>query len=96
MRITVPLNGSNAINWHALKDHTEFLYRRIADRDRALLFVEALYDVPVPLFTGHVANEWYFGHLLYDLKDRLEPALSMEKPPLELDLEKWSVPRWVI
>ncbi len=96
MRITVPLNGSKAINWHALKDHPEFLYRRIADGDRALLFVEALYDVPVPLFTGHVANEWYFGHLLYDLKDRLEPALSTEKPPLKLDLEKWSVPRWVI
>ncbi len=96
MRVTVPLSPSSSINWHALHDHAEFLFRRIADRDRSLLFVEALYDVQRPQFADHCANEWYFGHLLYELKDQLEPALDPGSTVHGSPLEKWSVARWVI
>ena len=95
-RVRVPLGEQAAIDWHALREQRTFLYRRIADQDRSLLFVEALYTVPAPVFRDHVATEWYYGHLLYDLKDKLEPMLRSQRPCPQLPLEQWSVPRWVI
>ncbi len=96
MRVTIPLPNAGPINWHALENERTFLYRRVADESRELLFVEALYDVKAPQFSNGSAREWYFGHILYDLVEELEPLRSRHPVRTGLPWQQWSVPRWVI
>lgn len=96
MRVTIPITNAGPINWHALDDVHVFLFRRIADQERDLLFVDALYDVGSPEFIGDRAKDWYFGHVCYAPIDPLEQLNSRHSDRSGIPLQQWSVPRWVI
>src|SRR5690606_35750228 len=96
MRITIPLGDRKGADWHTLRDHQQFLFRRVADRDRAVLCVGEAQGSDTPKFNGNVADDWYYGHIQYDLNEELEPIRSRHPAIEGLPLTRWSVPRWVI
>ena len=96
MRITIPLGDRKGADWSALRNERHFLYRRITDRDRAVLFVGEA-DVPATLsFDRNNAVDWYYGHIQYDLNEELEPIRSRHPVIGGPPLSHWAVPRWVI
>lgn len=97
MRQTFRLSHSGPINWQALRAHSEFLYRRVADQDRAVLGVGILESFGEPVFTEKgTAPDWIFGYFSYDLKDRLELLRPRLVPDPEQALSSWWTPRWVV
>ncbi|MGV3636345.1 MAG: anthranilate synthase component I family protein [Flavobacteriales bacterium] len=68
------------------------LYRRMADRDRAVLAVGLLREVDAPVFDarGH-ADEWYFGVLRYEWRHALFGTDGEDA-----DHTRWYIPRYVI
>lgn len=74
-----------------------FLYRRVADRARAVLGVGVHAWLERPAFDASgAASDWTFGHLGYDLKNELEPLTSRLPDEQGHPLQQWFVPRIVI
>ena len=97
MRQTFRLSHSGPINWQALRAHPEFLYRRVADQDRAVLGVGVLESFEEPIFNEvGTASDWIFGYFNYDLKDQLEQLQPRLIPDPEQALSSWWTPRWVM
>lgn len=97
MRQTYRLSHSAAINWQALSPHQHFLYRRVADQDRAVLGVGMLESFEEPVFNSDgTATDWLFGHFHYDLKDRLEDLKARHAHESGEQLSLWWKPRWVL
>jgi para-aminobenzoate synthetase component 1 len=97
MRSTIRITPHGPLHWPALQPFDNFLYRRVADRDREVLAVGCHEQVNVPRFTpqGRV-EDWTFGHLCYDLKEQLEGLPSRHAPDEEFPMEHWFIPRWVM
>jgi len=73
------------------------MYRRIADRGRAVLAVGILENVVAPTFNKqHHVADWTFGALRYEWKDDLEPALKTAFPSSEVPDCSWTFPRFVV
>lgn len=73
------------------------MYRRVADRDRAVLAVGVLENVIVPSFNNqHQVADWTFGALRYEWKDALEPGLKSAFPPSDQPHCSWTIPRFVV
>lgn len=97
MRQTFRLPHSGSINWQALRPYSEFLYRRVADQDRAVLAVDAIEVCEEPVFNAEgIAADWFFGYFSYDLKDRLEDLQPQLRPNADLPPSRWWRPRWVL
>lgn len=97
MRHTFRPKHSGTINWKALRDHPQFLYRRVADQDRAVLGVGVLESFKEPIFNeqGRVPD-WLVGYFRYDLKDALEQLHPRLKAEPDQDPSRWWTPRWVL
>jgi para-aminobenzoate synthetase component I len=93
-RLRILLDDPGTVNWHALADQPHFLYRRIADKNRAFLFVGRLEDSPVEL--AGAVHDWCYGHIRYELKEQLEGLISPHPDRSGLPLQDWAVPRWVV
>jgi para-aminobenzoate synthetase component I len=96
MRRTIPLAHRGEVNWHALADEPSFLYRRLAHDRRAFLFIGELEKDVIPAFDHGRAHDWYYGHILYDLKNELEALTSRHGDHSGLPLQHWAVPRLVV
>lgn len=73
------------------------MYRRIADRDRAVLAVGILENVGAPSFNDQQqVADWTFGALRYEWKDSLEPGLKSVFPPSDQPHFSWTIPRFVV
>lgn len=97
MRERIPLPAGTPFRAEALREHPLFLYRRVADRDRAVLAIGARETAKEPRFDGDGrADDWWFGHLAYGYKDRLEPLHSRFEDDFGWPLAHWFTPRWVI
>jgi para-aminobenzoate synthetase component I len=94
MRRKIPIENHGTINWFALLDHHHFLYRRVGDTGKAFLFVGQR-EMDGPVFVGSKANDWWYGHLQYDLKDHPR-SFSEVIQRGSLPLEHWAVPEWVV
>jgi len=95
--ISMPYHPLVEVDWSALEPHGTFLFRRVADSDRAVLGVGIVERMDVPRFgpDGRV-DDWCFGHLAYDLKNELEPLRSRHPDTSGLPLRHWYRPRWVV
>jgi len=61
------------------------------------LAVGAIERAEEPSFTSKGnASDWWFGHLAYGYKDRLEPLASRLADSFDWPLANWFRPRWVI
>ncbi len=94
IRRTIDLGQRGTPDWRALRGEETFLYRAIADQDRAVLGVGLYRSCEAPAFAGNgVVQDWTFGHRCYDpgpdVKRRIPPTLGI------LPMEHWWVPRWV-
>jgi para-aminobenzoate synthetase component 1 len=97
MRRTIALPMGTVFRAHALRDEDVFLFRRVADRGLALLAVGRREVGEEPRFDAQgVADDWWFGHLAYGFKDRLERLSSRHADPFGWPLAHWFVPRFVI
>lgn len=97
MRTTVPLPHTGPVDWAFLRTEDRFLYRRIADRDRAVLAVGVLKEVPTPEFgpDGRV-DDWIFGALRYEWRNVLEPSVFGDASDPKAQHCAWFVPRYVV
>ncbi len=93
-RILLPVDAR--FHAAALHGHDVFLYRRVADEQRALLAIGVREAADEPRFglAGH-ADDWWFGHVAYGFKDRLEALSSRHADGFGWPLSHWFVPRWV-
>lgn len=97
MRERVRLRDGLGFHAAALRSEDVFLYRRVADRGLALLAVGRLEAGEEPLFAPDGrATDWWFGHLAYGYKDRVEDLGSRHNDAFDWPLSHWFVPRWVI
>jgi len=93
-RIRLPLES----RFHAgvLREHDVCLFRRVADQRRALLAVGVREADEEPRFgTDGKPDDWWFGHLAYGFKDRLEALSSRFDDGFGWPLAHWFIPRWV-
>ncbi|MBL7939412.1 MAG: anthranilate synthase component I family protein [Flavobacteriales bacterium] len=97
MRRTIPLPYTGPVDWAFLRSQDRFLYRRIADRDRAVLAVGMLEEVPAPEFgsDGRV-DDWVFGALRYEWRNELEPGVFGDASDADADYCAWFIPRYVV
>ena len=96
MRERVPLPADVRFHPTALRGHDVFLYRRVADQRRALLAVGVRMAGEEPRFdAAGRAGDWWFGHMAYGYKDRLEALTSRCADGFNWPLTSWFVPRWV-
>lgn len=72
------------------------MYRRVGDRDRAVLGVGVLEHVAAPTFFEHKVADWIFGALRYEWKNELEPALNSAFPATGDPNCTWVIPRYVV
>ena len=97
MRTTIRIPSSKPFSAKGLRHQETFLFRRMADKGRAVLGVGVLERVGEPRFeTDGRAKDWLFGHLIYELKDQLEPLSSRHTDHAGLPLQGWFIPRWVV
>lgn len=97
MRRTLQLDHSGPVAWAALRQHPQFLYRRVADQGRAVLGVGVLREFETPQFGSNgLPEDWLFGHFSYDLKDELEQLAPRMRPDHSMPTGFWFVPRWVV
>lgn len=97
MRTTIRLPHAGPVDWAILRTEDRFLYRRIADRDRAVLAVGMHKAVATPQFgpDGRV-DDWVFGALRYEWRNVLEPAVFGDASEPEARHCEWFVPRHVM
>ena len=96
-RITIPIPNARSINWAFLQRESHFMYRRIADRDRAVLAIGVMENDTAPSFNKtNQVTDWTFGALRYEWKDVLEPGSNSAFPPRELPDCSWTIPRFVV
>ncbi len=97
MRRTIPLPHIGPIDWAFLRSQDRFLFRRIADRDRAVLAVGVLKEVPEPEFgsDGRV-DDWVFGALRYEWRNVLEPSVFGDASDAASQHCAWFIPRYVV
>ena len=94
-RIEIP--DAEKVDWTFLRDEPHFLYRRVADQDRAVLGVGLSRAVEEPAFDAdNMATDWYFGAMRYEWKDVLEPPLGRSAQGPEVAHCEWFVPRFVV
>ena len=97
MRTTIRIPSGKPFSATGLRQQDTFLFRRVADKDRAVLGVGVVEWFEEPHFgPDGRPTDWLFGHLAYELKDRLEPLSSRHGDPSGLPLERWFTPRWVV
>lgn len=95
IRITIP--DATLVDWSFLRNEPHFLYRRIADLDRAVLGVGSVRELVEPEFDEHGAvKDWCFGALQYEWKNALEPALGRSEEHLNDPHCRWFTPRFVV
>ncbi|MCW5899209.1 MAG: anthranilate synthase component I family protein [Flavobacteriales bacterium] len=88
--------------WEALREERAFLFRRLADQGRWLLFVGERSWGSKPRFSHaddhgvYRALDWSYGHCAYDLKNELETLVTRHPDPFGYPTSRWSVPRWVV
>lgn len=92
MRNTIDLGEVPAFNWSFLRGEEHFLYRRIADQDRAVLSIGVKEHVALPVFdaTGK-SLDWTCGALRYEWKDALFNDVAVEE-----DQVQWWIPNMVL
>lgn len=92
MRIAIPVEGLPRFQPERFRQEDVLLYRRMADRYRAVLAVGMLREVEAPVFDaqGH-ADDWYFGVLRYEWRHALFGTVAVGA-----DHTRWYVPRYVI
>lgn len=97
MRLSLPVDIPAPVNWGALREHREFLFRRVSDQGRAVLGVGVSEEAESPFFNkeGRV-EDWWMGHLSYGSKDHLEDPGSRLPEEDDLPHARWWVPRWVV
>lgn len=90
--IRIALGPLPGLDWSVLRAEDHFLYRRIADSDRAVLAVGRREAVAAPLFNEDgCALGWFFGALRYEWKDVL-----FHRHGVDADHCAWWVPRFVV
>lgn len=95
-RLTVDMPLED-VCWSALRHQDPVLFRRVGDKDRAVLAVGARREVDRPRFDREgCADDWYVGYLSYGLKDRLEHLGSPAPGSDGWPVIRWWVPRWVL
>lgn len=92
MRTTMAWGSVGRFDWGVLRHEEHFLYRRMADRDRAVLAVgvRAWVEEPVFVHDGRVAD-WVFGAVQYEWKEVLFGEKGVDK-----DHCAWFIPRYVV
>lgn len=97
MRTTMLLPHTGPVNWAFLRTEDRFLYRRIADRDRAVLAVGVLQEIDAPVFgTDGRVGDWIFGALRYEWRNVLEPSLFGNAYDHGTPHCAWFIPRYVV
>lgn len=92
MRTTIDLGEVAPFNWEVLRDEKHFLFRRIADRDRAVLGIGLKEELVRPVFDEQgCANDWTFGALRYEWKETLFNASKPDEAHV-----RWWMPRMVL
>lgn len=92
MRTTILLGLARPFNWNVLRNEEHFLYRRIGDRDRAVLAVGLHATIHEPTFeTEGCVHDWVFGILRYEWKHVL-----FGNDGADQDHGHWFVPRYVL
>lgn len=92
MRTIIELGPVPAFNWEVLRDEDHFLYRRIADQDRAVLAVGVKEWITTPAFDEEgCAKDWTFGTLRYEWKNVLAGGDGTDA-----DNVTWWIPRFVL
>lgn len=92
MRIAIPVEGLPHFQPEMFRNEEFLLFRRLADRQRAVLAVGVLREVEVPSFDRDGrADEWYFGVLRYEWRHALFAGKSSDA-----GATRWFVPRYVI
>ncbi|MBK7944131.1 MAG: anthranilate synthase component I family protein [Flavobacteriales bacterium] len=73
------------------------MYRFVADQQRAVLGIGSVEEAEEPRFdaAGRV-TDWWFGHLGYGYKDRLEDVRSRSADAFDWPLSYWFRPKWVV
>jgi para-aminobenzoate synthetase component 1 len=96
VRRTLRLEGPAHIRWQVLADQEVFLYRRVADQDRAVLGVGVSRMLHRPVFDASgTVLDWTFGLLAYDGLEALEPLRSRHPEDSPFPRSSWFHPRWV-
>lgn len=91
MRTTLVLAPSDPPNWAYLAREPRFLYRRIADQQRAVLGVGAARTLDRPVFnTSGSVDDWVFGSLNY------EWCNAVQLPAEDPSQCSWFIPRLVV
>ncbi len=97
MRHRVELGSGVPYVPEILREEPFFLFRRVADRDRAVLCIGSVSVRDTPRFDGTgKASDWWYGHVTYDHKEQLHGLRSPHAPETDLPSSEWHVPRWVI
>lgn len=97
MRRCIHLGSFPRFKAEWLRNHERFLYRRVADQDRALLAVGIRQQLKEPLFDVNGAvHDWIFGFLAYGYKDRLEHLGSRCSDDFGWPESMWFIPRFVV
>lgn len=92
MRTAIELGEAGQFNWDVLRGEEHFLYRRVADRDRAVLAVGARGSLTRPEFDQEgCAKDWVFGALCYEWKEVLFHGRGSDS-----DHGDWFTPRLVV
>ena len=92
MRVSIALGRLPGFDWSVLREERHFLFRRIADRHRAVLAVGELERVEAPDFDqlGR-ARDWYFATLPYEWDEAIHHKEDADPAP-----GAWFVPRFVV
>ncbi len=97
MRQRIPLGRGIPFIPELLRGQDHFLFRRMADQERALLFIGSLEESDAPDFSrGAVVEDWTYGHLAYEWKEHTYGLASRHSDPSHWALSQWRVPLWVV
>ena len=97
MRITIPLGREVPFISEALRDQPQFMFRLIADQDRAVLGIGLHRSLERPLFDAKGrAQDWCFGKLCYEWKSPHQVGSGAVSDAQNDALAEWYTPRWVI
>ena len=97
MRTTIEIHNPGAFDFRSLRAETDLLYRRVADRDRAVLAIGVHHIVQEPEFNseGHV-KDWVFGVLPYEWEGGVDARSHGQPEPAAKDPARWFVPQLVV
>ena len=92
MRVSIALGRLPGFDWSVLRQERHFHFRRIADRQRAVLGVGEVECVDAPDFDEQGrARDWYFATLPYEWKEAIQHAVDTRSAS-----GTWSMPRFVV